>query len=448
MRCDRRRLGGTRTLGVHLLVLTSVLVPLAAGAQLEPLALDNEPAPDSDADYSSLGVPHLNTSEDVAFSASLSGGSTIGGVFLETEEGGSGIALRGDPAPGAGSATFVNFGGVRVNASGDVAFQATLQGGTASAGIFLHSDDVLSAIALVGDSAPGTSGGTYSSLSFPGLSDAAEVAFSATIAGSIFVDGVFRRSSGGGIAAVALTGDAVPGAPGALFTDFVAPAMGADGTVAFKATYIGSATGNEGVFRDRMGSLSAVLLEGDTAPGTGGSAYLSPSSFRPGVSESGDVAFISGFSGGKTSGSGIFRDANGVQSEVIFLADPIPGSGSTIVGFQDGPETNDAGDVVFVVNLASGGRAVAVDRSGTIETVALNGDAASGTVTGSFSSFGNRATVNAAGSIAFSATVSGGFANSGIWLLPEPAGAQLAAVVLSLLAVLRRRRRSASPARG
>ena len=73
----------------------------------------------------------------------------------------SAVALAGETAPGTGGGTYATFGVLSINASGDVVFVGNVFSGTVSQGMFLDSGGADTAVALEGNTAPGTGGGTY-----------------------------------------------------------------------------------------------------------------------------------------------------------------------------------------------------------------------------------------------------------------------------------------------
>jgi uncharacterized repeat protein (TIGR01451 family) len=104
----------------------------------------------------------LNNHGEVLFSASLNGGPG-GGLFVGTTEAPpQPIALNGSPAPSGGSFTniFTSAEDGLIDDQHDVAFRASLMGGSADSGIFLRRGPygVLQTVLLQGQSAPGTSG--------------------------------------------------------------------------------------------------------------------------------------------------------------------------------------------------------------------------------------------------------------------------------------------------
>ncbi|HEV7412408.1 MAG TPA: hypothetical protein VGP14_02015, partial [Casimicrobiaceae bacterium] len=89
-----------------------------------------------------------------------------------------------------------------------------------------------------------------------------------------------------------------------------------------------------------------VALEGQVAPNTGGQLFTSFD--EPMVNASGQVAFMGNYTGG----AGVFLNKNGVVSSVVVSGNTIPGLGTvTFVddGDVDGPAINNSGTVAFVV---------------------------------------------------------------------------------------------------
>ncbi len=102
----------------------------------------------------------FNDRGEVAFMTPLVGGPG-GGVFVGTPSGLSAVALNGQAAPSGGSFVFnTQTPELDINDAGDVAFHASLAGGSADSGAFVRrvSDGVVRTIFLQGQPAPGTLG--------------------------------------------------------------------------------------------------------------------------------------------------------------------------------------------------------------------------------------------------------------------------------------------------
>ena len=99
------------------------------------------------------------------------------------------IARQGDVAPGTGGGTFSSFTPIpAINDRGHVAFQSILTGGTASDGVFLDPGSGVVAVAIAGDVAPDSGGGTFFSFGPPALNSQGELVFSAVVFDSSSAD--------------------------------------------------------------------------------------------------------------------------------------------------------------------------------------------------------------------------------------------------------------------
>jgi len=95
-------------------------------------------------------------------------------------------------------------------------------------------------VALSGQAAPGTGGGTFSiSLGTPVLNDSGQTAFSSVITGSTSTQGIFRSDSGSALTAIARAGQSAPGSGGGTFGGLGAAVLNASGQMAFFSTISG-----------------------------------------------------------------------------------------------------------------------------------------------------------------------------------------------------------------
>src|SRR6266849_2579236 len=150
------------------------------------------------------------------------------------------VVSAGQAAPGGG--TFARFSVesqpvvAPPNARGDVAFFATLLRGAGSEGLFLATARGISKVAVEGDRAPG--GGELSGLGrhpIPSVNAGGSVAFAAAVSKGRTVEGIFV-SSRGTLRAVAVAGEPAPGIPSGAFANLDFPALNDRGDVAFLAT--------------------------------------------------------------------------------------------------------------------------------------------------------------------------------------------------------------------
>jgi hypothetical protein len=188
--------------------------------------------------FTSLRAPIINDRGQVAFEAEMTGGSADFGVFRG--EGGdlTPVFVANQIAPGG--ATFEDFGEQEINRHGQVATFASLTNGASQNGLFVGDGTDAVAIALEGQAAP--KGGSYRDrsgrgITFPSpfrLNDRGEVAFDASLTGGTSVSGIFR-GNGERTTTIALAGTIAPGTTGT-FESFGDIKLGNDGRVALIAT--------------------------------------------------------------------------------------------------------------------------------------------------------------------------------------------------------------------
>ncbi len=430
------------------LLFAAALPTAAAHAADLAIAVAGDPAPDSGGgSYAFFGVPSINEAGEVALLGFLDGGSAASGVFVESESAGRKVALAGEVAPGTGGATysgFFVFDPVLINDSSDVVFSASLTGGSATRGIFVESNGSLSALALLGDPAPGTGGGVYAAFSDLAINDAGQVAFVATIGSGSTTEGLFLDSLTDPAVAVALAGDATPGIAGGSFDSFQIATVDDAGAIGTLARIDTPAGASDAHFILSGGSGSLIARDGDPAPGTGGGSYDFFNVSPPATNGSGDVAFVMPIAGG-TGGEGLFVERAGVQSAIALEDDPAPdGGGGTFSIFDAFPAIDEAGRVAFIADLAGGTtpNAVFLDSAGDLAAIAVAGNPAPGTGGGVYSEFALSPSINTSGDVAFAAFVTGGSSAGGIFVVPEPGTGMATVVGAGLLTLLRNRRRS------
>jgi hypothetical protein len=196
------------------------------------------------------------------------------------------VALVGETAPGTGGGVFTATDSTGengpdepyVNSTGDVAFGASFSGpGGAGAGVFLHHAGALSAVAVSGQTVPGL--GTLVApwnLNWdgPGLNNSGTVVLAVFgVTGSAATSAILQKNLSGPLTVLVKQGDPVPGTA-AVFDIFQDPGENDNGDVAFTASYIDFGVRKSGVFlKPSGGAITAVLLNGDALPGTGGGTY-------------------------------------------------------------------------------------------------------------------------------------------------------------------------------
>jgi len=162
------------------------------------------------------------------------------------------VALEGDPAPGTGGGTYDSISSdVSINAAGDVAFRANVTGGTVTGGVFVESGGTVSPRTLAGDPAAGTGVGAFSEFeSLSGIGPLGRLAFRTFVSGPGVVSQGIYLASGHGEDLVALQFATVP-ATGGIYTDFrpEAPTTNALGDVVFIADINVGGSPKQGIFR-------------------------------------------------------------------------------------------------------------------------------------------------------------------------------------------------------
>ena len=391
----------------------------ADGYHLSKVALDGEAAPGTDSVYAfSFTLPTLNESGRVGFVTALSGGTVGYGAFRGDAGGVDSIAVVGDPAPGIGGSFAFLTGFPILNDAGQLSFIGIAPGGTPTSGLFVDSGASETVRLVPGSVAPDTGGGTYEAnpadLNRHALNGSGDVTFFSDVLGSDVTSGIFVASAGGD-SSVALEGDPAPGTGGGSYASFSGPSVNTAGSVVFGADVAGGAV-TSGIFRAVGATDSKVALRGDPAPDTGGGVY--DLLLMPVVGDGGHVAFFAGTTGGSVAG-GVFLDSGATHLAVVVENGTAPGTGGGTYTTLSSLPTVDAGGRVVFSALLTGGSVPAgifIFDPGTGETapVLLAGETAPDSGGQTLDAFGYLAT-NDRGEIATMATLSGG--GQGLFLL-------------------------------
>jgi len=397
------------------LVLPSA-APAATGYVLRKVALSGEAAPGTSDLFAKPSAVAMNKAGQVAFLAPLSSGPTHTGAWVDTS---GALALRmqsGDPAPGTGGGHYSALAGFpQLDLAGGVAVLALVSGGTTPRGIFLDTGGSDTPLLLSGAAAPPSVGGTLSAgladLQPFGLSPTGTLLFRSAVSGGSASSGVFLRYPGGTISALALVGGSAPGASGATFGSFTHPAIDALGRPAFCATLVGGSA-TRGLFADTGSGLTAQVLSGSSAPGTGGGTF---SDFQYPAGGSGAVAFLGSVSGSSVTG-GVFLADGGVVAAAV-ENQVAPGTGGGTFATVNSPTAiNLHRSVSFSAGLSggasSGGVFVYDANTAALAPPALAGDVVPG-VSSPLASFGHVA-MGGSGAIVFVADLADG--RSGVFV--------------------------------
>lgn len=150
---------------------------------------------------------------------------------------------------------------------------------------------------------------------------------------------------------VILIGQLAPGTEGGRFSSLGPPAVNASGTIVFRAGYEGGGFGHEGVFELADGNLAPIAREGDPVPDFPGVTFLHVG--NPQINDSGDVAFATTLSGAGTGLQAIIMRSAGTLRKIVDNTTEFGSINNTDIQF------NEAGDIAFLaasgIYLASGG---------------------------------------------------------------------------------------------
>ncbi|MCV2362334.1 PEP-CTERM sorting domain-containing protein [Paucibacter sp. DJ1R-11] len=383
-----------------------------AGTTTVALTGSAAPGTGSGVSFASLNVPQLNSTGQVAFRATLSGagvtGSNDGGIWRD----GSLIVREGSAATGAGSGvSFSAFSSIQLNAAGQVAYSAALSGSNITLG---KNDRSLwlgnQLIAQTGNAAPGAdSGVTFASFSPGKLNAAGQVAYQAQLTGpgiSLGTDsGIWRDSN-----LVALEGRPAPGAgSGVSFSFLELEDFNAAGQVAYRANLTGtivSSVNDVSIWRNN----ALIAREGSSAPGSvAGLNFGNLTS--PQLNAFGQLAFQSALTG-----TGVVTNANDIaiwrgDTLIARRGEAAPGtaSGVSFISLL-APKINDVGQVAFGGVLTGAGispdNRVGIWRDTTL--IVRSGQTAPGTSGGvRIADIGSNPELSAGGQVSFAADLAG-----------------------------------------
>ena len=281
-----------------------------------------------------------------------------------------------------------------------------MTGGPAS-GVFVYSQGVgLKKIAATGDTSP--AGGTYAGFGrIPSPNDSSEVAFWASLSGSVRPScpsaaapcGVFTWDNGVAAKAFA-SGDAATPQTGGLIADLsTAPLMNDAGQITIWAG-ISSGLAGQAIVRYTDGYLENVAAIGNgSAIGGTFSDFIDPSGFPtvPIPNNQGRVVYWGDVSGGSGPEGVFITDAPTSASQVItgpVAGEPAPGTNGGTFGTAFDLDINSAGGAVFANDVTGGSASSgiflffagsALEAAGPVQDVALQGQPAPGG--GSFGDF-------------------------------------------------------------
>lgn len=213
-----------------------------------------------------------NESGQVAFIGRISGSSggenDNEGIYIADESGVTELAREGDTVPG-GNGSFGDFVFLTgLNDSGEAAFIAILDGTSGgesdNEALYIASEAGITELARNGEPAPGGGGGILSSILIPtNPNESGDVAFDASIEGGdegLPVDSGIFLASDSGITKLIRVGDSGPGGVGR-FTGFLLGGLNDSGQVIFRSRLFQNKSSVEGLYRVGPGSSVAALAQ-------------------------------------------------------------------------------------------------------------------------------------------------------------------------------------------
>jgi len=242
------------------------------------------------------------------------------------------IATTGDASPAGGNYLTSSFSNVRLNASHQVAFGATI-GPPFTTGVFVGDGKTTTTVALGAN--PDPAAPSFGSVSDPFITSNGDVVFDANFSNTF-------RSNGKTIVPLVQEGDPAPGGGTVISTQRV---VNDHGAIAYGAIIIDS-TATQGIFRSD-GTESVAIARDDVSPPTGGIFTLLD---NLSINESGQVSFFSAMTGGSAD-FGVFRGEGGELTPIFLSNQPAPG-GATFNDFGN-PVINRHGQVASAASLTN-----------------------------------------------------------------------------------------------
>jgi hypothetical protein len=453
------------------------------GASLVQIIRTGQIADDGNGSFSSLILPAaLNNAGEVAlgtFLANTVGGATDNQMIVR----GDGvtvdaIARKGETSPdGNGTFGFLT-SGLSLNQSDQVAFRGKFidtDGGMNDDDLIIRGDgSVLTQIVREGQAAPDGNGIVSLAVSVPGLNDAGEVAFRASLAattGGLADNEAIYRGDGSSLVEIVRKGQSPPDGIGELTSFHTGSnSLNDAGEVAFLSTVtdVVGPSAHTRLFRSDGKSLVQLVSTADAAPDGNGSFSDFPLFTASTLNNTGQFAFranLSGTAGGLSDNLGIFRSDGTSLVQIARKGQAAPDGNGLLSTFVE-PTMNEAGQVAFLANLTAtnggGGDNQGIffydDSIGIVE-IARTGDTFQGGTISSLNAvvaFGRGGGMAQAVDlsdrgtprIAYQFLLTDGRSGIAVWaLVPEPSSLLLvsvAAVVMATIVNLTGRRNSQS----
>lgn len=308
--------------------------------------------------FTNASNPALGDDSSVYYTSGINGvgaGNGIGeGLWLGNINRTVAFWIQGDSAPGTPVGTTLrNTFDIIPNGVGETAFLGRVDkpDGSFGSGIWAGAPSAFGLVALQGNAAPGTSStftGAFSRLVY---NNAGQVAFQDRFEGNSRL-GIWSGTPGS-IQAVALEGNPAPGfGPGTTFGNLSLPgrplALNNSGTLAFFSQLFGAPGIRNTIWTGTPGSISAAVIDGQVAPGTGGKLFFSLGD-RVDINNNGQIGFRATLSDNRD--SAWFGDADDL-SLIAQRTDSAPGLADDVIfkSFKT-PLINDQGMFAMLANV-------------------------------------------------------------------------------------------------
>jgi len=213
-------------------------------------------------------------------------------------------------------------------------------------------------LVLTGQAVPGGNGALFTGLGRPSINRFGVVAFRGELTGSEASYDSFKGNliPDGIFVATNNSLSRIVGfgdlVPGTStsFTSFGDPIIDDQGNVAFVAR-VGAGFENQRIFLHMAKSMLTIAQTGVTAPGTGGN-FKALGQHGLALNKAETIAFVATFDG-PSAGEGIFAYSNGMLTPVVLHGQPAPNGQGQVFDQILGLAMNDAGQIAFAASLAS-----------------------------------------------------------------------------------------------
>jgi hypothetical protein len=327
------------------------------------------------------------------------------------------VAFSGQSAPGGG--VYSTFSTPRIGQDGAVGFVSVLISTSfADLRVYAGQPGALQLIAAVGDPAPGVDGFNFTSFSNVALNSSGLAVFSATAQSEGTLSGLWTTGPKLGL----LEGDALGTSLSASVSAIEAPSLNVQGRLAAKVQLsLLSESTSSAVALGQPGKITALLQEGDAAPGFPGGVVISnlyeddPENDRVDQNDAGMVAFKAHAVPSATPSSFevLYAGQPGRLKPAAVQKNAAPGIANAIYsGFQADPSLSSDGKLAIVADLAQSdvegvvvpSRAVFAGVPGALKPIVRDGDTVPGKPGATFTNLAH-ACVNETGDVVFKADI-------------------------------------------